>query len=298
MLIVDHLRKEFKNVVAVNDISFVIHPGRIFGLLGPNGAGKTTTIRCLLNIIKPTSGRISFQNRPVSGNFFSMLGYLPEERGLYKKSRVADVIRYMAQLKGLSARDTESGMNIWLNRLNLTNVKNRRIEELSKGNQQKVQFITAVLHNPEIIVLDEPFTGFDPINQQIIRENILRFSKEGKIIILSTHHMETAEKLCHEILLINKGKEVIKGELASVKKKFGGNFIKLGFSGDAEFLRRNKSVIHAEYYNGYAEIQLDENVNPSGFLREVAASTEILNFSIIEPTLNKIFIDSVKESSN
>jgi ABC-2 type transport system ATP-binding protein len=296
MLVVEHLVKEFKNVIAVDDISFEIQPGKIFGLLGPNGAGKTTAIRCLLNIIKPASGKISFHNQPISGIMTSKLGYLPEERGLYKKSRTDDVIRYLAHLKGLSARDTETKMLYWLKALNLEEMRGRKIEELSKGNQQKVQFITAIVHDPEIIVLDEPFAGFDPINQQIIKENILKFSSEGKIIILSTHQMETAEKLCHEILLINKGKEILKGDISSIKKKFGGNFVKLAFRGNSGFIKESSSVIHTDFFNGYAEIQLNENVNPSEFLREISGKTDVLSFSIIEPTLHKIFIDSVKES--
>jgi ABC-2 type transport system ATP-binding protein len=298
MLLVEHLRKEFKNVTAVDDLSFEIHPGKIFGLLGPNGAGKTTTIRCILDIIKPTSGTISFQDKSVSGSIYPKIGYLPEERGLYKKSKVSDVVSYLARLKGLSNNETSDQMKLWFKRLDIEKLQNRKIEELSKGNQQKIQFIIAVIHNPVILVFDEPFAGFDPINQQIIRENILNFSKEGKIIILSTHQMETAEKLCDQILLMNKGKDVLKGELPYIKQKFGGNFVKIGYSGTSQFLKDHKSVLHADYYNGYAEVQLHEDVSPSVFLREVSAVTEVFHFTVIEPSLNKIFIDSVKESSN
>jgi ABC-2 type transport system ATP-binding protein len=297
MLVVENLSKEFKNVVAVDDISFIVHPGRIFGLLGPNGAGKTTTIRTILNIIKPSSGSITYKNNPISTNIFNIVGYLPEERGLYKKSRVIDVINYMSGLKGLPVKTSTNNALSWLKKLGLEDSRNRKIEELSKGNQQKVQFIIAVNHNPEILVLDEPFTGFDPINQQIIRENILSFSSEGRIIILSTHQMETAEKLCNEILLMNNGKEILKGDIPSIKQRFGKNFVKISYSGDPAFLRNSPAVQHIDSYNGYAEVQLKDDVSPPDFLREISMQADILQFSVIEPTLNKIFIDTVKGTS-
>lgn len=295
MLVVEHLRKEFKNVIAVDDLSFIVHPGRIFGLLGPNGAGKTTTIRTILNIIKPTTGSIRLRQTEIGNEIFNIIGYLPEERGLYKKSRVADVITYMCRLKNISAAETSARTNMWLKKMEIENYKERKIQELSKGNQQKVQFIIAVIHDPEILVLDEPFAGFDPLNQQLILDNIMKFSSEGKIIILSTHQMETAEKLCHEILLMNKGKEVLKGDLPSIKRKFGGNYVKIGFRGDSDFLKQSKSIDHMSCFNGNAEIKLFDHVNPPDFLKEISLKTEVIHFSIVEPTLNKIFIDSVKE---
>jgi ABC-2 type transport system ATP-binding protein len=298
MLVIENLRKEFKNIVAVDDISFKVVPGAIFGLLGPNGAGKTTTIRIILNIIKPTSGKVSFQDSPVSSSIYNKAGYLPEERGLYRKSKVIDVITYMARLKNLSSAQTAERSSQWLKTMNIYEYRERKIEELSKGNQQKVQFITSVIHDPDILVLDEPFAGFDPINQQIIRENILRLSKEGKIIILSTHQMEIAEKLCEEIILINRGKEVLQGNIPSIKQKFGNNFVKVGFSGSPEKFINNSMIEHVDCYTGYAEIQLRNNIHPSTFLREISVSTDILHFSVIEPTLNKIFIDAVKGSLN
>jgi ABC-2 type transport system ATP-binding protein len=296
MLQVDQLIKKFNNVIAVNDISFEVQRGMIFGLLGPNGAGKTTTIRCILNIIKPTSGRITFENQPVSGIDFRKFGYLPEERGLYKKSKVEEVILYLAKLKGLSSAEASDKFKFWVKQLNLEDVRDKKVEELSKGNQQKVQFIIAVLHEPEIIILDEPFAGFDPINQQIIKEQILKLSREGKIIILSMHQMETAEKLCNKILLINKGMEVLSGDLSAIKQRFGGNFLRVGFSGNSEFLKNHPAIKHTECYNGYAEVQLHENISPSGFLREISSQAEITHFSVIEATLNKIFLDSIKEN--
>ncbi len=295
MLSVKNLTKKFKNSVAVNNLSFNVVPGKIFGLLGPNGAGKTTTIRTVLNIIKPTSGTIIFNGKPITNQFFNQIGYLPEERGLYKRSKVIDVLKYFAELKNLSSTEAVKTADKWLAKLKITHYRNKRIEELSKGNQQKIQFITAVFHDPELLLLDEPFTGFDPINQQEIKELILSFVSSGKIIILSTHQMDTAEKLCDEILLINNGQEVTCGNLADIKKRFGGNNIKLQYSGSGEFLKSFPGVIQYDNYSNYAEVQLHDDVSPSEFLHKIIDKIEIKHFSVIEPTLNKIFIDLIKE---
>lgn len=298
MLEVKNLVKEFKDITAVNNISFTVKPGKIFGLLGPNGAGKTTTIRTVLNIIKPNSGEITFNGKQIGREFFNIIGYLPEERGLYKKSKVNDVLLYFAELKNMERHKALSSIDEWLKKLNISSYSNMKIEELSKGNQQKIQFISSVLHDPEILILDEPFSGFDPINQQQIRELITSFVDSGKYIILSTHQMETAEKMCSEIFLINKGKEVCSGELSDVKRRFGGNNIKLGFEGDAKFLESDRRVIHMDIYNNYAEIQLTDDTNPSDFLKSIINKLYISHFSVVEPTLNKIFIDVIKQSSN
>jgi len=295
MLSVKNLTKKFKNSVAVNDLSFNVVPGKIFGLLGPNGAGKTTTIRTVLNIIKPTSGTIIFNEKPITNQFFNQIGYLPEERGLYRRSKVIDVLKYFAELKNLGSAEAVKTADNWLSKLKIEHYRNKRIEELSKGNQQKIQFITAVFHDPELLILDEPFSGFDPINQQEIKELILSFVSSGKIIILSTHQMDTAEKLCDEILLINNGQEVTSGDLADIKKRFGGNNIKLQYSGNGEFLKSFPDVIQYESYSNYAEVQLSDDVSPSEFLHKIVNKIEIKHFSVIEPTLNKIFIDLIKE---
>lgn len=297
MLEVKNLVKEYKNVIAVNNISFTVKPGKIFGLLGPNGAGKTTTIRTVLNIIKPTSGEITFNGEHIGQDFFNIIGYLPEERGLYKKSKIVDVLLYFAELKNLDKNKAIIMIDDWLKKLGIYENRTRKIEELSKGNQQKVQFISAVLHDPEILIFDEPFSGFDPINQQQIHEFITSFVDSGKYIILSTHQMETAEKMCSEIFLIDKGKEVCSGELVDVKKRFGGNYIKLGFDGDVKFLSSDNRILHFDSYNNYAEIQLHDNINPSDFLKSIIDKIRITHFSVIEPTLNKIFIDVINQTS-
>ncbi len=297
MLIVNHLTKKYKNIVAVDDLSFTVSEGKIFGLLGPNGAGKTTTIRTVLNIIKPTSGKISFYNRSISRDFFNEIGYLPEERGLYKKSRVKEVILYFAILKNMPRLEAHKQINNWLKKLGLEQYRDSRIEELSKGNQQKVQFIISVIHNPKLLILDEPFGGFDPINQQIIRETILSFVNEGKLIILSTHLMDLAERMCSDILLLNRGKEVCSGSLSQIKKNFGGNIVELGFEGSNETIKNLSYVKSIDNYNNYAEVQLEDSVEPHIFLRDIASRLNVNHFRIMEPTLNKIFIDLIKQST-
>lgn len=298
MLLVENLTKEFKNVTAIDNISFKVEEGKIFGLLGPNGAGKTTTIRIALNIIKPSSGKILFEGKPFTNEFFNIVGYLPEERGLYKRSKVIDVILYFASLKNFRGKKAIHEASFWLEKLEIEQYRNKRIQELSKGNQQKVQFITSVIHNPKLLILDEPFSGFDPINQQQIKETIFSFVDSGKIIILSTHQMETAEKLCTEIFLMNKGKEVCSGSLNQIKKRFGGNNIKIEFEGDASFIKNLPIVQHFENFKNHAEIQLKNGLPPHEFLTAVIDKIKINQFSVIEPTLNKIFIDVIKGSSN
>lgn len=298
MLEVKNLTKIFKDTVAVNDVSFKIEPGKIFGLLGPNGAGKTTTIRTVLNIIKPSSGTILFDGEPITKSFFNITGYLPEERGLYKKGKVNNTILYFAQLKGMDRSNAQKETDSWLNKFDIANYGNKRIEELSKGNQQKIQFISAVIHRPRLIILDEPFTGFDPINQQLIKELLLSLMMAGKIIMLSTHQMETAEKLCSDIMLINNGKTVCSGNLSQIKKNYGSNFVKIEFKGDPAVIVSHNSILHIDIYTNYAEIQLKEDALPYEFLRDISGKINVTHFSIVEPTLNKIFIDSIKQSSN
>jgi len=298
MLIVNNLVKRFNSTLAVDNISFTDKPKKIFGLLGPNGAGKTTTIRTILNIIKPTSGEIIFNGNPITYEYYNVVGYLPEERGLYRRSKVIDVLVYFAALKNLSRRNATNFADSWLKKLNILEYRDKKIEQLSKGNQQKVQLIAAIIHNPSLLILDEPFTGFDPINQQEVKDLILSFVSEGKTIILSTHQMELAEKLCEDILLINNGKAVSSGKLSDIKKNFGGNNIRLGFNGDNSFLNQFSEIIKIDNYNHYSDIQLRDDIIPSEFLRKIIGKIEVNHFSIVEPSLNKIFIDLIKKSSD
>jgi len=297
MLIVEELTKKFNGYSAVDKLSFKVEPGRIFGLIGPNGAGKTTTLRTVLNILKPTSGSIMFENKPITTNFYNHIGYLPEERGLYKKSKVIDVITYFAELKAIKKSSAITLADEWLKKMHIERYRGNKIEQLSKGNQQKIQFITAVIHNPKLLILDEPFAGFDPINQQEIKELILSFVTSGKVIILSTHQMETAEKLCEDILLIDKGKEVCSGSLKKIKNDFGGNNIKIRYSGKISEISELEEVKHIDYYSNYAEIELSPDATPNEFLRKIINRIDIAEYTVIEPTLNRIFIDLIKQNS-
>jgi ABC-2 type transport system ATP-binding protein len=298
MLTVNNLVKRFNSTLAVDNISFTVKPGKIFGLLGPNGAGKTTTIRTILNIIKPTSGEIIFNDNPITYEYYNVIGYLPEERGLYKRSKVIDVLAYFAALKNLSRRNAINSAESWLKKLHILEYRDKKIEQLSKGNQQKVQLIAAIIHNPSLLILDEPFTGFDPINQQEVKDLILSFVSEGKTIILSTHQMELAEKLSEDILLINNGRSVCSGKLSEIKKNFGGNNIRLGFVGNNTVLSQFPEIIKYDNYNNYSEIQLRDDIIPSEFLKKMIEKIEVNHFSIVEPSLNKIFIDLIKKSSD
>ena len=294
MLIVNNLVKKFNLVAAVDGLTFTVNPGKIFGLLGPNGAGKTTTIRAILNIIKPTSGEIIFDGKPITYEYYNTIGYLPEERGLYKKSKVIDVLTYFGSLKNLKRSDAINSANSWLKKLNIIEYRDKKIEQLSKGNQQKVQLIAAIIHNPKLLILDEPFTGFDPINQQEVKDLILSFVSEGKTIILSTHLMDLAERLCEDILLIDKGKPVCSGRLSDIKKDFGGNNIRVGFA-ISGIISQNQfpEISKIDSYNNYSDIQLKDEVIPSEFLKKLIEKFEVNHFSVIEPSLNKIYIDLI-----
>ena len=298
MLTVNNLVKSFNSTTAVNNLSFSVGSGKVFGLLGPNGAGKTTTIRTILNIIKPTSGEVRFDGKPITYEYYNVIGYLPEERGLYKRSRVLDVLVYFASLKNIKKKEAVQLADSWLNRLNISDLREKRIEQLSKGNQQKIQLIAAIIHNPRLLILDEPFTGFDPINQKEVKDLILSFLWEGKTIILSTHQMDLAEKLCEEILLINNGSEVCFGKLSEIKKRFGGNNVRIGFTGNGNTLNKFTEILKYEIYSNYTDIQLKNEIKPEEFLKKLITNVEINHFSVIEPTLDKIFIDIIKENYN
>ena len=249
------------------------------------------------SIIKPTSGSISFDGKPITDEYYNLIGYLPEERGLYQRSKVIDILVYFASLKNLNKTDALFKADEWLKKLNVSQYRNKKIIELSKGNQQKIQLIAAIIHNPRLLILDEPFTGFDPINQQEVKALIHTFISEGKTIILSTHQMELAEKLCENILLINKGNEVKRGKLSEIKRKFGGNNVRLEFSGDRNLIDQLPEVLKFESFNNYSEIHLKDDISPSKFLKLIIEKVDVKHFSVIEPTLNKIFIDLINENS-
>jgi len=272
----------------------VVTEGQVFGLLGPNGAGKTTAIRMIMDIIKPDSGSISILGQPNSGRLQDQVGYLPEERGLYKKMVVLEAIVFFAELKGISNKKSPPKAIEWLTRLELDKWKDHKIEELSKGMQQKLQFICSVIHQPRLLILDEPFSGLDPINTNLLKDVMMELKENGVTLILSTHLMEQAEKLCDSICLINNGKSVIQGQLADVKRKFGINRIKMRYDGDAAFLDDKSLVAGFDDYGQYVEIVPAEKVKPQLILERAIRQVTISHFEISEPSLNEIFINAVK----
>lgn len=300
MLAAKSLRKVYSSVVAVDGIALEVKRGEILGLIGPNGAGKTTTIRLILNIIQPDAGQILFDGKPFSPAMRNIIGYLPEERGLYRKNKLLNTILYFASLKGISTTDAKREAMRWLERFNLSFYADKKVEELSKGNQQKVQFIISVLHNPQLVILDEPFSGLDPVNQIILKDELMRLKHEGKAIIFSTHVMDQAEKLCDRICLINKGKVVLYGNLNDIKRQYGENTIYIEFEGDGSIVSSLAIFKKSLLYENCAELQLNDSIQPSEALRQlVRLSSEsvrelaITRFEVREPSLESIFLEKV-----
>ena len=292
-----NLVKTFANHRAVDDLSLEIAEGTIFGLLGPNGAGKTTTIRMIMDIIRPDSGAIEVLGSPASRVVKSQVGYLPEERNLYRKMTVLEVLTFLGTIKGASipaARDESRG---WLEELGLPEWGERKFEELSKGMQQKVQFVAAVLGKPRVLVLDEPFSGMDPVNQDRFKDVILGLNREGRTIVFSTHQMDTAEKLCHEIALIHRGKVVLAGTLGSVKSRFGRNAVQVEYEGDGAFLRTLPGVAGVDEYAQLTEIRLLPGADPQALLHACVARLRIRRFEVVAPTLHNVFLEQVKDAT-
>ncbi len=297
MLKVKELRKEFDGIVAVDNVSFEVQRGQIFGLLGPNGAGKTTTIRMILQIIKPDKGLILYDGKPFTPEQWNRFGYLPEERGLYRKSRVIDVILYFAGLKGIRGNEAHKRIFYWLERFGLQQDAHRKVEEFSKGNQQKIQLIIAFLHNPQLIVLDEPFSGLDPINQQLLKDIILELRQKNMAIIFSAHQMEQVEKICDSLLILKKGREVLHGSLTEVKRNFGTNTIRIEYEGHAEFMLSHPLVRKADVYHNYAEVELNDITQSNFFLKDIVDHLKIKRFEMVEPSLHTIFLHVIQSDT-
>jgi ABC-2 type transport system ATP-binding protein len=294
------VRKRFGELAAVDGLSFRAAEGRIFGLLGPNGAGKTTTIRMIMNIIAPDEGSILFDGRPIGRRDKNRIGYLPEERGLYRKMPVGDLLLYLASLKEVSRADSQPRIDRWLSRFELADWKKRKVEELSKGMAQKVQFIAAVLHGPQLVFLDEPFAGLDPVATDVLREAVLELAGGGTTVLLSTHIMEQAERMCHELLLIDHGREVLSGTLESIKAGYGRSSVVVEFDGDPEVVRRHPSVASLIVYPRWVEAELAEGSSPDELLAGLAGRISIKRFEVLAPSLHKIFLTRIghREASN
>jgi ABC-2 type transport system ATP-binding protein len=289
--------KRFDEFVAVDELSFEVRRGTIFGFLGPNGAGKTTTIRMIVNITAPDEGEIKVLGEHVTPAIQQRIGYLPEERGLYKKMKVGEQLIFFANLKGVKSAEAARRVDDWLARMELSEWKNKTPVDLSKGMQQKVQLIATVLHDPDFLILDEPFSGLDPVSTELLKNVILDLKKQGKTIIFSTHQMEQVEQMCDDICLINRSKKVLGGSLKEVKRGFGRNTVRIDFEGDASFLTDDLVKIQNHFTN-YSEIMLQDGVDSQEVLsRAVAAGVRVNRFESVEPSLNDIFIESVKKSN-
>ncbi len=293
---VQNVKKYFGDYAASNDISFRVEKGAIYGLLGPNGAGKTTMIRMITNIYVPDEGKILIKEKEISPEHRDIIGYLPEERGLYKKIKVMDQLLYFAQLKGMNRTDATKKAQEWLIRLGAADWAGKKIQELSKGMQQKVQFISTILHDPEILILDEPFSGFDPINADILKNVILEFKEQGKTILLSTHIMEQVEQLCDDICLINKGNAVLEGNVREIKKSYGRDTILLEFEGDDSFLDEIDGLHFINRAENRVEFRLtNSDIKAEEFLKTIVDKTDIYRFELAEPSLHEIFVDVVSK---
>lgn len=289
--------KSYDGFVAVAGLSLSIRPGGIYGLLGPNGAGKSSTIRMIMGIIVPDSGHICVFGEPLNRAHMDQFGYLPEERGLYRKMKVLEHLVFLARLKGLSHREATKRAIYWCERFELAGWMEKKVEELSKGMQQKAQFIGAILHDPKLIVMDEPFSGLDPANAVGLKDVLLELAKKGKTILLSTHRMDQAERLCQSICLINHGRVVVEGDLNQIKAKYGQTHVQIKYDGEARFLNEPRLVQSFNDYGNYVEVRLAPGADAQELLKLAAASARISKFEIMEPSLEEIFIEAVGKSN-
>ncbi|MBV9241806.1 MAG: ATP-binding cassette domain-containing protein [Acidobacteria bacterium] len=294
---VNSVTKRFGDFSAVEELSFDVRAGRVFGFLGPNGAGKTTTIRMIVGITAPDEGSIELFGESGTAHLQDRIGYLPEERGLYKKMKIVDQLRYFAALKDVPRAEADKRIDFWLNRMGLSEWKNKKTTDLSKGMQQKIQFISTVLHDPDLLILDEPFSGLDPVNVEFMIDVLAEFRTKDKTIMFSTHQMETAERLCSDILLINKARKVVAGSLRKVKEAYGKNTIALRCEGENGVLSDRTLVVKVTEHSDEREVQLADGADAQVLLRKLVDSgATITKFEQVEPSLNDIFIQQVAGS--
>lgn len=303
LLEINHVTKDYANHRALDDVSIQIPKGKIFGLLGPNGAGKTSLIRIINQITAPDSGEILFNGEPLGPQHIAQIGYLPEERGLYKKMKIGDQMLYLAQLKGLSKREALTRIQDWCQRLDITSWLDKKIEDLSKGMQQKVQFVATVIHQPQLIILDEPFSGFDPVNANIIKEQILRLNQEGATIIFSTHRMETVEELCDNIALINRSKKILDGSVQAIKKEYRNQTYRLEYTASEDnFLLSDDTLFEVitstkNEKTYITTIQLNNNSHINDVLMRFVPQIQLNQLIEIVPSMADIFIQKVTQVS-
>src|SRR5271154_1931476 len=295
-IVLENVTKSYDSVIAVNAVSLKVRAGAILGLLGPNGAGKTTTIRMIMNILVPDEGSIRVLDEPVSDSTRDKIGYLPEERGLYPRMKVLEIIVFLAALPGLTQAEAARRGKEWLDRLGLSEGADKKLVDLSKGMQQKVQFITSVIHRPPLMILDEPFSGLDPVNAATIQEIMLDMRKQGSTIVLSTHRMEQVERLCDSICLIDKGRNVLDGDLRAIKQSYGKNTVHVEFTGPDGFLA-HPAIASLNRFGTGVEAKLKPGADPQEILKAaVQSGAQITRFELLEPSLNEIFIEKTSHA--
>jgi len=290
---IEKVSKSYDSFVAVDELTLRIPQGEIYGLLGPNGAGKTSTIRMIIGITLPDSGTVRMFGEPFRRAHLDRIGYLPEERGLYKKMKVIEQLAFLGEVHGLPGREATARARQWCERLDLAEWGDKKIEELSKGMQQKVQFIAAVLHDPEFIIMDEPFSGMDPVNTVKMKDILLEMKQRGKTILFSTHRMDTVERLCDSICLIDHGRAVLHGELGEIRSRWGKNHVQIQYDGDGSFLQEARLVAGYNDYGNYVEVSLAAGADPQELLTLAAGRARISRFEVLEPSLEEIFIETV-----
>lgn len=292
-LVLEGVTKRYGRFTAVDDFSLRLPPGEVLGFLGPNGAGKTTTIRMIMSIIYPDTGRIEVLGHPRAAEVKDRIGYLPEERGLYRKMTVQDTLRYFGHLKGLGGRTLRQRIDASLDHIGLGDWKRKRVEALSKGMSQKLQFITAILHEPELVILDEPFSGLDPLNVDMLEKLIADLRQTGRTVVFSTHQMNQAERMCDRIVLINRSRKVIDGTLNEVRTRFAAPIAAIDGDGELEPLRALAGVRHAQITAGHARLELADGTDPNAILQQAMRHCRVLRFEVLRPSLHEIFVKLV-----
>ncbi|MGH9454863.1 MAG: ABC transporter ATP-binding protein [Terriglobia bacterium] len=296
-VLVEKVTKRYGQVTAVRGLDLCVRKGALFGLLGPNGAGKTTTLRMLLRMLVPDEGEIRLFGAPLTDDSQNQVGYLPEERGLYPRLKVRDNLVFFASIKGVPESEARRRAASWLARLELGKWADRKVIDLSKGMQQKVQFIAAIIHKPPLLILDEPFAGLDPVNATLVKDLMLELKNQGATVILSTHRMEQVEMMCESICLIHAGRKVLDGELKAIKKSYGKNTLRMEFEGDGDFLNFPELIEKVNHYGEVVEAKLRPGADPQEILkRAVESGVRINRFELAEPPLNDIFIDLVSKT--
>jgi len=292
-IVLKGIRKAFAGHVAVSDLSLEVPRNSVFGLLGPNGAGKTTTLRMVMDILGPDAGEIEILGRPADHAARARIGYMPEERGLYPRMVLEEQLVFMAAIKGLPRREAERRLGPWLERLGLADWRRRRTNELSKGMQQKAQFIATVLHEPDVLIMDEPMSGLDPVGMDVMRDVMLDLRRRGSTIVLSSHQMGTVERLCDRVALINRGEKILDGAVSEVKARHGKNTVVLAYDGDGSFLGSLPGVAKVTDFGQYVEVRMRDGADPQPLLREAASRLVLSRFEVVEPSLHDIFVETV-----